>query len=242
MINTLQEDRVRWYQIVTRLLDLRDIARTSWDYFGGFGIFKADGGGLFESDLNVEVVTAMGFTAPPQVPAEKLVEDFTIFDNYPTSRLVRVFSWNCDFSLYSQNGQKYAIGWSNANQYGTFGFYLLRPIDWEYLLAQNYAITFTAKADKNADMDVRFVNREDSTTTPWRIRSKVTIAADGNWHTVRIPLNSMWEHGAWVNATQEWLSPQGKFSWADVDSLQFVAEDKDLQGITVLFDTIRIEK
>ena len=34
------EERVNWYTIVRTLLEERGIARTSWDYYGGFGIFK----------------------------------------------------------------------------------------------------------------------------------------------------------------------------------------------------------
>jgi endoglucanase len=63
--NILPEDRLRWYQIVTRLLDERKIARASWDYFGSFGIFKTAQGGSFTGDLNVEIVKALGFSVPP---------------------------------------------------------------------------------------------------------------------------------------------------------------------------------
>lgn len=60
------EDRVKWYEFISGELDKRNIARTSWDYFGGFGIFKTPFGGDFNADLNVDVVRAMGFTPPPQ--------------------------------------------------------------------------------------------------------------------------------------------------------------------------------
>jgi endoglucanase len=62
--NSLPEDRVRWYNIVTKLLDERNIARTSWDYFGGFGLFKTMEGGSFDRDLNLDIVKALGFSAP----------------------------------------------------------------------------------------------------------------------------------------------------------------------------------
>lgn len=70
------EQRVRWYRIVTKLLDERGIARTSWDYFGGFGIFGMNPGQKmhirhlmrrleFPQDLNREIVEALGFRVPP---------------------------------------------------------------------------------------------------------------------------------------------------------------------------------
>lgn len=60
--NTLPEDRVRWYQVTTKLLEERAIARTSWDYYGSFGIFTTARGGSFDTDLNIDVVKALGFT------------------------------------------------------------------------------------------------------------------------------------------------------------------------------------
>ena len=69
-----KEQRAKWYSIVTRLLDERGIPRTSWDYYGGFGIFemkfeKKDGRfrflpPKFPEDLNREVLEAMGFKVP----------------------------------------------------------------------------------------------------------------------------------------------------------------------------------
>lgn len=64
------EERVNWYTIVTNLLDERNIARTSWDYYGGFGIFKIDWKAMrerrkmpelrFPEDLDLDIVKAMG--------------------------------------------------------------------------------------------------------------------------------------------------------------------------------------
>jgi len=67
--NSLPEDRLRWYQLVTQLLDERRIAHASWDYFGGFGLFKTAEGGSFDTDLNLDIVKALGFSAPAQKPA-----------------------------------------------------------------------------------------------------------------------------------------------------------------------------
>ena len=240
--NSLQEDRVRWYEAVTKLLDERGIARTSWDYYGGFGIFKTPDGSSFENDLNTEVAAAMGFSPPVQKPAEKIREAFSLFDNYPITQFVKIAYWNCGLDLYHPNGNKYAIEWGNANRYGAFMFNFTKQVDWEYLSGQNYALTFTVKADKDAYFDVRFVNKEDiPAIIPWRLFSRVKVAADGNWHNIRIPLNSMLEQGAWINASQEWRNPQGKFSWANTAKLEFVAEEAAMAGINILFDTIKIE-
>jgi hypothetical protein len=163
-----------------------------------------------------------------------------MFDNYPDP-LVNFTCWNGDLDLYYQNGDKYVLSWGNAGQYGSLFFNFIREIDWEYLQANGYAVIFTAKADKSARFDLRFTEREDASGIPWRVRTTVDLAADGRWHTLRIPLADMREQGAWINARQEWRNSEGKFTWPNVDSFAFVAEDNDLHGITVLFDTIKIE-
>ena len=69
-----REERVNWYTIVTNLLEERGIARTSWDYYGSFGIFRIDwslprnfGQPLeikFPDDLDEEIVKALKLQMP----------------------------------------------------------------------------------------------------------------------------------------------------------------------------------
>lgn len=61
-----QEARVNWYRIVAGLLAERGIARTSWDYYGAFGVFRRTPRGVrprFPEDLNRELLQAMGLNA-----------------------------------------------------------------------------------------------------------------------------------------------------------------------------------
>jgi len=62
MIQSPEAGRVNWYRLICGALDKRNIPWTSWDYFGGFGIFKTGKKGDFKSDVNADVVRAMGFT------------------------------------------------------------------------------------------------------------------------------------------------------------------------------------
>jgi endoglucanase len=62
LIQSPAEDRVKWYEIICSALNQRSIPWTSWDYYGGFGIFKTARGGDFHTDLNANVIRAMGFT------------------------------------------------------------------------------------------------------------------------------------------------------------------------------------
>jgi len=242
-----QADRVVWYKIVTDALDRRNISRASWDYFGGFGIFIKEEGGDFFADLNTDVVLAMGFTPPPQrtQTPSPLKSGFTIYDDYPGKEYAAGF-WGdtSDFSLYDAGTAEgeYAIRWGNAEQYNIFWFSFGRNGDFSGL-AGSGALEFMARTEQLVRFDIRFVNPEDASTIPWRMRFTVDeriLPPDGKWHAIRIPLSEMHEHGAWIDATREWREPLGQFSWKKVKQLEFVAEYGNLKNHTIWFDSIKI--
>ncbi|MDR0289603.1 MAG: glycoside hydrolase family 5 protein [Treponema sp.] len=246
--NSPPADRIKWYELTADMLDKRGIARTSWDYFGGFGIFNVPGGGNFNADLNVGLLRAMGFTPPPQntQPPQPLSGAFSLYDDYPArDNSAGYWGEEVDFSLYDTNAAdgEYAIRWGNAEQYNIFWFGFRRNGDLSRLAEGGYSLEFKARANKAASFDVRFVNPESSSTIPWRMRYTVyeaVLPPDSRWHTIRIPLAEMREHGAWVNAKQEWVQPRGEFNWSNVSQLEFVAEHGDLKGVSLWFDSIRI--
>jgi endoglucanase len=53
--------RARWYGFLCGALKERGIPWACWDYFWGFGLFKTQERGDFKTDLNMDVVRAMGF-------------------------------------------------------------------------------------------------------------------------------------------------------------------------------------
>jgi endoglucanase len=53
--------RARWYEFVCGALKERGISWTCWDYFWGFGLFKTEARGDFKTDLNLDIIQAMGF-------------------------------------------------------------------------------------------------------------------------------------------------------------------------------------
>jgi endoglucanase len=248
MINSLQEDRVRWYRTVTKLLAERNITRTSWDYYGGFGLFTTISGGDFYATLNEDVVRALGFNPPAQTPLETIKTGFTIYDDYP-SQGISAICWGVKegaaFDLYNSDAAEgnHAIYWGNAIRYGSFFFEFNNSVDWEYLKAHGYVLQFRARTEQDIKFDVRFLDTEDNSSIPWRMRYSIDeeiLPPDGAWHTIRIPLANMKEHGAWVTASEEWLNPQGRFSWNKIGTLQFVAEESSLENRYVWFDSIQI--
>jgi endoglucanase len=148
------KDRVTWYEFVTNALDKRKIPRTSWDYFGGFGIFNSPIRGAFNTDVNVGVVRAMGFTPPVQNARvmEPIKSGFVLFDDYPNNDLFSGFWGDNDtnFSFYETNSAEgtYAIRWENPGQYNAFFFTFSRNGDFSTLAASGYFLEFFARIDK----------------------------------------------------------------------------------------------
>jgi len=245
--NSPKEDRVTWYKVVSNALDKRNISRASWDYYGGFGIFNSERGS-FNHDLNVEVVRVMGFNPPAQIKRteQPLNNGFVIYDDYPNNKYVTAGSWRdgVDFSLYDANSAQgeFAIRWGNMSQHDVFYFDIDNSVkDFSLIVKDGFSLEFKASTQSSVNFDVRFLNGESA--IPWRIRYTINqeiLPPDGKWHTVKIPLSQMKEHGAWINATQKWLSPKGKFSWKDVQRLEFVSEYADMKGVTIWFDDIKI--
>jgi endoglucanase len=251
MIQSPPEDRALWYKIATDALDRRNISRTSWDYYGGFGIFNEHFGGDFDYDVNVDVVKAMGFTPPPQKTRtiETVKTGFVIFDDYPNKNIVTSGNWGekSEFSLYDENSfeGEFAIRWGEADQYNAFWFLFNRNDDFTALVEEGYCLEFMARANSSVMFDVRFLNTETASSPPWRIRYTIDdkiLPPDGRWHKIQIPLEDMREQGAWIDSKQQWLSPVGDFTWEDIRQLEFVSEHSDMKGKRVWFDNIKIAK
>jgi hypothetical protein len=112
-------------------------------------------------------------------------------------------------------------------------------------LVSAFFLEFKARTDKPVSFDIRFINHENKDITPWRMRYTIDekiLPPDGRWHTVRIPLNSMSEHGAWVSASEKWLAPAGEFRWDQINRLEFAAEHMNMKGIRVFLDSIKITR
>jgi len=62
LIQSPPSDRINWYKFTINELNQRQIPWTSWDYYGGFGLFNTGKPGDFKTDLNRDLVNAMGFT------------------------------------------------------------------------------------------------------------------------------------------------------------------------------------
>lgn len=249
MDNSDNDDRVFWYQTVRQYLEDHNVAWTAWDYHGGFGLFEAGSNGLFEHDLNVPLLEALGFNTPPQTPFVLLPDStgFPVYTDFIGPKIFESSYSNGALEFYSKNQPNngdYCIHWTGATQYNAVGFDFQPDKDLTYLLAEGYALDFLVRGNSpGVSFDMRFIDTDTDVPEdhPWRMRITVdesTAAWDGHWHHVHIPLADFVEHGAWEAGN--WYNPQGDFDWAAVDRFEIVSEYSALQTASLWFDNIQV--
>jgi endoglucanase len=248
MLNSSDTDRVYWYEIVRRYLEGKDIPWTMFDYQGGFGLFKENSNEFFDNDFNIPLLTALGFTIPPQTEyiKEPDTTGFELYTDYIGEGIngESYSSVTTDF-YFNQNafGGNYCIYWNGANQYQQIGFNFKSNKDLSYLKDSGYVFDCRIKGDAaNTSFDIRFVDTKmnDTSDHPWRMRYKINnsiVNFNSGWQHLQIPLKNFSEGGAWDNG---WYNPMGLFDWRNIDRFEIIAEDMNLTGINLWFDDIRI--
>ncbi|MFB0515888.1 MAG: cellulase family glycosylhydrolase [Candidatus Neomarinimicrobiota bacterium] len=246
--NSDHEDRVFWYDAVVDYLNQNAIAWTMWDYRGGFGLFEEGSAEMFDHDLNVDLLEALGFNVPPQ-SEYRIVPDSSmifIFSDYIKPNIINSSYNHGRLDYYHEENPyegTFCISWSEAAQYNNIGFDFVPNRDLSYLLAAEYVIDFYIRTTgSSVDLDIRFVDTktEDPADHPWRMGtswSTNSILPDSSWHHVQIPIAGLEEKGSWDNG---WFEPQGLFDWTAVDRLEIVAEHGDFGDTRLWFDLLRI--
>ena len=204
---------------------------------------------MFNYDLNVPLVEALGLTAPPQQELTIIpyVNGFDVYTDYIAAGIVES-SWSSEGQLDYCCRDKPASGdfcihWTGVSQYGTISLRFAPVKDLSVLLDNDFALDFWVRcAQPGAQVDFRFLDTktDEPNDHPWRMRHKIdqNLAEwDGQWHHVRIPLQDFSEHGSWDNG---WFNPADKFDWTAIDYFEIVAEYGNLEGIHFYFDNIRI--
>ncbi len=247
--NSDNEDRIYWYDIVRNYLEEKGIAWTIWDYQGGFGLFEKGTNELFDYDLNVPMVEALGLTAPPQQEFVLTpdVNGFDLYLDYIAPKIVDA-SWQNErlldyYCTDNPTDGEFCIHWTGVDQYGCLALRFSPVKDLSVLVDKGCAIDFWIRCNQsNARIDMRFVDTKTNEPDdhPWRMRYRIdqnTAVLDGQWNHLHIPLDTFTEHGSWDNG---WYNPTGKFDWTAIDHFEFVAEYNDLDEIHFYFDNIRI--
>jgi endoglucanase len=250
MQNSDDADRVYWYDEICKYLDEKGIGHTSWDYQGGFGLFEAGTNELFEHDLNVPLVEALGLNPLEQTPFVMIPEGtgFPIYMDYIAPG-VQNASWiaqgTVDYYWDADPAEgEYCIYCTGIGRYNAIAFDFRPDKDLTLLVLTGCALEFWVRGDTpGARFDVRFLDTKtsDPRDHPWRMRATIDQAKaawDGQWHRVQIPLRSFTEHGSWDN--NAWFNPQGLYDWAAVDRFEIVSEHHDFTGTQFWFDDIHI--
>ncbi len=246
MDNAVNNDRILWYQVVRTYLEANDIAWTSWDYHGGFGLFEKNSNGLFDHDLNVNLLGALGFNIPPQTEFELKPDStgFAIYSDYIETRIDGSSYSDGLINFYDENAYSgnYCLSWLNPAQYNHIGFNFVPVKDLSYLVDNNYHISFWFKCNYPlAKFDIRFIDtKENDEDHPWRMGitiSNLNASFDGNWNYVQIPLLTLVELGSWDNG---WYEPQELFDWSKVDRFEIVNEHASLNNTQIWFDDIKV--
>jgi len=248
--NALPEDRLRYYQFVRETLEARNIPWITYGYFDPFGMYNSLNEGDFDwfswgdinTDLNVELVQALGLTPIPQRQREPLKTGFTIYDDY-TGRGFRL-RWYSEQSkvnmYYTQAAEgEYAIQWKDISRHNAFEIGL-NVIDLSYLAQNGFALEFKARSEKPAALDVNFWHFEDNIF--WQNSQNIQITPDGNWHTIRIPLKDMELWGGSEDVTWQWHEPKGRvISWTNITTFQLLATHED-GAREIYLDDIKITR
>ena len=246
MNNADNMDRILWYNIVRTYLELKGISWTIWDYHGSFGIYEQFGIDLFDHDINIKLVEALGFNLPTQTEYMRKPDTsgFTIYSDYIGEKVSNISHGSGILDFYSSDSKNgnYGISWYSPYQYNSIGF-SFRPVkDLSSLVVNNYSIGFWMKGDKGTSkFDLRFVDTKTSSEDhPWRMSYTFDFTNaifDNQWHYLQIPLSSFRESGSWDDA---WFDPIGEFDWSAVDILEIVNEHDALSNTNLCFDEIQI--
>ncbi len=247
--NSQNEDRVYWYESIGKILNKFSIPWTSWDYHGGFGLFKKDSNEAFETDLNLPLLKALSFNEIPQneFTISPDTEGFDLFNQYP-ARGVFVSSYltRGKIDLYDDtvlDNKKFTIKMKNLDQYNGLHFDFKPRKDLSLLLEKKYSFVIKIKLKPNfKNLDVRFlsIRKDDPLSIPWRMGytlNEKSLESTTDWQTVVIPLENFREQGAWK---EKWYDPEGLFDWSQITGLEVISENGKWRNTGIFIAEIKL--
>lgn len=247
-LNSNNSDRVYWYQAMREYMEANNIPWTTWDYQGGFGLFKKGTNEFFEHDLNIPLLQALALNVPAQTVFIQRPDSagFSIYMDY-LGPYINQSNGSTGIDYYSDaqpNNGNYCLDWKGGPQYSFIGFDFVPNRDFSMLVKDNYAIDFFVRGDSpGSNFEIRFIDTKtnDPNDHPWRMHKQIDESNwswDKKWHHVRVLLNDFTEMGSYDNGT--WYNPAGLYDWTAVDRFDIVAESADLSGKEFWFDNILI--
>jgi len=252
--NSGSEDRVRWHNFISHAMTERNIAWAANEYAGGdFNIMFTTpiGPRDLNTDLNVELLRALGFVPPVQSrrTLNTLRSSFTFYDDYFSQDFYVGLNYRggggskASYRSTTTAEGEFAIRWENAAKDQVLPIFFRRVTDLSQFIGQAANLEFKAKTEKPVRLNIRFVNPETADAPPWRMSFTLdskTLPADGEWHSISITLYNMQDIGGRFSSTGQWVAGRGAFSWNQVAALEIETTDDTLKDNYILFDSIRI--
>lgn len=242
-------DRDYWYSAVRRYLEENNIAWTTWDYQGTFGLFENGSAEMFDYDLNVALLDSLGLTIPEQKEYVTIADSvgFGIYSDYIEENMFDASTGtNSKIDYYSNqkpNNGKYCLSWTGSDQYGAVGFNFTPNKDLSSVVAEDYALSLLVRGNSpGSKIEVRFIDTKttDPADHPWRMNYTIDeslVKWDNKWHKVYIPLSDFVDMGSWDNA---WYSPNGSFDWKAVDRFEINNDQGSIKNKYFWFDNIMV--
>jgi endoglucanase len=243
-------DRALWYETLRTALEENGIAWSMHGYTRYWGLFEFGTDKLFDYDLNIPIVEAMGLNTQPQSEFEVKPDStaFVIYDDYVSCDLDLWISVDDTLShVYAQNDPKngkFCIQMKDFPIWSMFRFNFTPERDFSRLVEEGYCLSFWIKGNTpGARFNVRFFDTDtgDPDDHQWRMVYDIdeNLAPwDNEWHFVQIPLANFIEQGADDEGT--WYEPEGKFDWSAIDEFHIQSEFESLEGKQFWFDDIQI--
>ena len=248
--NSSTADRARWLQTVRTHLEQNGIAWSMWEYQDGFGVFEPGTSGLFDYDLNIPIIEALGLTSPPQQEFELLPDSsgFELYNDYVAPGLIEE-SWIPNgildyYSVADPVAGQFCIQWGGSELYSFINLRFVPLRDLSLLVELGDSLDFWIRGNHNhAKLDLRLLDTKtaDPDDHPWRMVFTIEeplVEWNGHWNHVRILLSDFSEQGSWDD--NQWYEPVGEFDWKAIDQFQIAADHHSLQGMEFFIDQIRI--
>ena len=244
----IDEERTLWFQTVVNRFEENGISWSIHEYKGNFSIFKKETNKLFDNDLNIPLLAAIGLNTPAQseYTLQPDMEGFNIYDDYVAPSLYTwISSDQGTVTLYSQDNTKegvFCIHMADFPLWCYIDFRFSPTKDLSYLAANDYMLEFWVKGDSpGASFGVKFIDTDEGDNDhPWRMAHAVdqSLAAwDGQWHLVQIPLSDFYEEGTYEDG---WFDPIGAFDWGAISNFQIATDYSSFDGMNFWFDNVRI--
>lgn len=250
--------RASWYKSVREILEKSNIAWASWDYFGGFGLFKSPIGGVYPNDINMDLAKALGFTPSEKMKEkEKLSFPLYIYKDGLVQENFRVENpWGNGYVALSKKIEdgKSVIEFGDCALYGGLKFTSDEPLDLQEVYDNDGFIEITLRGNiQGKRLQLRFVNPQ--ATMPWRNCVTISglerdknkadvyyVGSNSDFSTIKIPLKNFHETGAWKESIETWYDTEDEFDWEEVSVIEIKAEFEEIKKCNVQIEEIKFSK